>query len=179
MTAIRVELILGVDPGFRETGLVLIAWPEGELLDRVTVNRPGPPVPPGRQLLASHDADAYLSALRLALHNLSQHSSERPLAVAVEDVIAPSPHVGMTNPTGLLGTAITLGYVIAWAELRGVPIARVRPSRHGNGVPQQYPSELLDRGGTVAAGGKRRHERSAYDVALHAGGLLRLGRLYG
>lgn len=161
----RDPIVLGVDPGLRETGLALV---DGRtLLAAGTVTRDGPPVPIGRQLTGV-DGLTYLDRLGSTLDGLEQLVvAPRRLLVAVEDVVNPSPHMGTTNPAGIIATAVALGYVIGWAEaIDGVELVTVRPARNGAGIAAQYPAQLLDRGGKVSPGGKRRHERSAYDVAL-------------
>lgn len=147
-------LILGVDPGGRATGLVLRdgdRFAGGGLLVRER----------GEQLAAYVDsvADAVAQA-------------EADL-VAVEAVKPPNPHVRVTNVSGVLDTAAVFGAVCAV-----VPAARlvvVQPGGHGSGPLTAYPAELV--GHREREGhGKRRHLRSAWDLAGAAAGMVRSAR---
>lgn len=86
--------------------------------------------------------------------------------VAIEDIVHPSPHLGLANMEGLLHTAQVLG------ALRSTfPAAvLVRPGGHGSAPLASYPPELV--GDREPKGtGKLRHARSAWDVA----GAVKLG----
>ncbi len=176
----RDAYVLGVDPGLRETGFALIRLPR-ELVIAETIRRADDPLPAGRAILGSPAARDYIDALVDTLDRMRDEAEcDGTLTVAVEDVVAPSPHAGMTNPTGLLGTAATLGLVLGAAATASLVLqwVTIRPRKHGAGHPRQYPPELLDRGGRVAPGGARRHERAAYDVAIAGARELRAGSLH-
>lgn len=161
------RLALGVDPGYRDTGIVVIAAaPLGctpTLLANVTIHR-DEPAKAGQSLTDG----GYLDDIERTLEILC--NTHAISFVGVEDVVAPTPHMGVTNPTGIIGTALTAGDVRAWLRARFVPsrVVMVRPARNGSLPAAAYPPELLDRGGKAAPGGKRRHERSAFDVARQA-----------
>jgi len=80
--------------------------------------------------------------------------------IAVEGVVNPSPHLGLSNPGGIIAAGMVLGAVLV-----GHPDAvLVRPGRHGSQALNSYPSELIGPRETTGAG-KLRHARSAWDVA--------------
>lgn len=139
--------VLGVDPGGRWTGLVVVE--RGRAVARATVER-GSRVGDGS---TDHD---YLDDVVVELD--AAHTRYGVELVAVEDVRRPVPQAGHrpTNPAGIIAAAVVLGRVIGWADERGRPVAIVPPGGHGSSPRAAYPPEL------------RRHERSAYDVALAA-----------
>jgi hypothetical protein len=161
------RVVMGIDPGYRDTGITVVASAPGavlpSLLAGVTVRRETPATP-GTSLTEG----AYLDLVEHALDELAERFAIA--AVGIEDVLAPSPHLGTINVTGIIATGVTAGSCRAWARARfgSARVAMVRPRRNGSGHPAAYPVELLDRGGKVAPSGKRRHERSAYDVARAA-----------
>lgn len=161
------RIALGIDPGYRDTGIVVIAdAPTGTLptlLANVTLHREDP-AKAGQSLTSG----GYLDDIERTLEALcSTHSIQ---TAGVEDVVTPSPHMGTTNPTGIIGTALTAGSVRAWLRARysSSRVVMVRPAKNGSQPAACYPPDLLDRGGLVRPAGNRRHERSAYDVARAA-----------
>ena len=79
--------------------------------------------------------------------------------IAVEDVVAPNPHMGLTNVSALIETARLVGYLQAVYEVVLVP-----PGGHGKAPLQTYPEALVGPRETSGTG-RRRHLRSAWDVA--------------
>jgi hypothetical protein len=143
--------VVGVDPGGRSTGIC--ARGNDVVLVSVLIPRPGrDPLPRSADLRrVVVIIEAVCRQLRAA--GWTPH-------VAVEDVVAPNPHLGMSNPVGLLGTAMVLGAVLS----RWPGAAIVAPKGHGSAPLAAYPTELV--GPTETAGtGKRRHLRSAWDIA--------------
>lgn len=161
------RIALGIDPGYRDTGIVVIAdAPLGvtpTLLANITVHRPE-----GAKAGQSLTDGGYLDDIEQVLEQLVRTHSV--LVAGIEDVVAPSPHMGTTNPTGIIGTALTAGDVRAWLRARFGPtrVVMVRPARNGSLPAGCYPPDLLDRGGLARPSGNRRHERSAFDVARAA-----------
>lgn len=149
MTALTVA---GVDPGARETGLVLRRG--DQMLAHLVVPEAGRGM--ARYLGVVLDALVYWSDLDL---------------VAVEGVTAPSPHLRLTNPAPLLDAALLAGGVVGAALAREVDVVLVPPGGHGAGVLTYYPAALVSDGerrhGLARAGGSSplRHCRSAWDVA--------------
>lgn len=156
--------VVGVDPGARATGIVLVA--ADGVVSGVSVENPaGPLLPPPVE---------YVARVISAVGDLAAPG----VVVAVESVTRPSWHVAKSasrgaagNPTALLGTAVVLG-----AVLGAYPTAvLVRPGRNGSGPMGVYPEVLVSVGErrkpgweNRVGGGKLRHQRSAWDVALAA-----------
>lgn len=160
------DVVIGVDPGYRDTGIVILRG--GNIVALCTVHR-DEPAPVGTSLTAGDYLADVTETIEAQLARAEIHADDVDL-VAVEDVVTPSPHMGTTNPTGIIGTALTVGYVASWAREHDYPVVMVRPGKNGSGPSGIYPPELLDRGGIARPGGARRHERSALDVARCFGG---------
>lgn len=156
-------VVVGVDPGGRQTGIVVRYGDTCLAADLLT--RDGPETFP--------KAD-YLAEVIDAIGGLVVYASqEAPDAgwprVAVEGVVHPSGHVRMINAAGLLGTACVLGAVLAHYPAALV----VPPASHGAGPRSAYPAALwppTEKRGT----GRRRHLRSAWDIAEAGAFLARL-----
>lgn len=184
---------IGVDPGGKYTGIVAVA--DGTLVHHVTVSR-----------LSSLDGDGLVNAdyaadVRAGLirtyWELKDHLGDRHLPprdwsevhglhIAIEDLVAPNPHVGMSNPSGVIGAGVIAGAVLLWSwEVAGLTgHVLIRPAGHGSaGTPHAYPQALHDPrgrckqgkhprdycdGACVAPNGTQRHTRSAFDVYLAA-----------
>jgi Holliday junction resolvasome RuvABC endonuclease subunit len=161
------RIALGVDPGYRDTGIGVIAEAPGTvtptLLANLTVHRED-----SAKAGQSLTSDVYLDDVATALLVVLQ--MHHVTVAGVEDVVAPTPHMGVTNPTGIIGTALTAGDVrrLLRSELSAHRVHMVRPAKNGSHPAGCYPPELLDRGGLVRPAGSRRHERSAFDVAREA-----------
>ena len=156
---------VGIDPGARDTGIVLRFGP---LCPRHTViHNPawtGEPSTVGA---------AYVAEVLAAVDEFIAASTV-PVKVAVEGVSKPCPHLGITDPSAILGAAIVLGAVVGrWADAVVVP-----PGGNGSNLLRLYPAELVTpgeraRGVNRPAGDSNliRHCRSAWDVALAAPGV--------
>jgi hypothetical protein len=156
-------VVVGVDPGGRQTGVVVRYGSDCLAADLVT--RAGPELFPGAAYL-DEVADAIGGLVVYAAHTAP--AAGWPL-VAVEGVVHPSGHVRMINAAGLLGTATVLGAVLAHYPAALI----VPPAKHGAGLRQAYPPSLWppnDRKGT----GRCRHLRSAWDIAEAGAFLARL-----
>jgi hypothetical protein len=155
-------IVLGVDPGAKETGLVLVR--DGGLVGSSVVLRQ-------RCSLPVYLGDVLNAAeTRWAGQPLP---FGRPDLVAVEDVTTPKYFRGkpLLKPDYLIPLSAVMGAVIAWARGCGMPCVLVPPGHNGQGPLSAYPSELVgarERSG----GGILRHCRSAWDVALAGPGLL-------
>lgn len=156
--------VVGVDPGARATGIVLVT--ADGVVSGVSVENPaGPLLPPPVE---------YVKRVISAVGDLAAPG----VVVAVESVTRPSWHVAKSasrgaagNPTALLGTAVVLGAVLG--AYPGAVL--VRPGRNGSGPMGVYPEDLVSVGERRKSGwemrvgsGKLRHQRSAWDVALAA-----------
>ena len=155
--------VIGVDPGHRETGLVLCVG--AELVDHEVIVRKGDGMPGDEYLDRVVDAIAELRQRALAV------TVQRGPLVGLEGVQAPNPHAGMTNPTGIIGTAVVFGWV--WRAFPDAII--VRPQSAGKGPLGAYPDELQPTRGDGRGRDKLRHCRSAYDIALATLNTARLG----
>jgi hypothetical protein len=151
-------VVLAIDPGARGTGIVVRQ--RDQLVGSRLVERTGPEVLPGATYL--HQVNAVIS--QLLVH--------APGVLAVENLHAPNPHLGMTNVGGALGAAMVLGAIL---DRWGVDVLLVPPGGHGSGPLGAYPAALRgprERKGT----GARRHLRSAWDVAGAAVVMVRMGQ---
>lgn len=148
----RTRTCVGVDPGGRSTGVAAVIAPK-TLVYWAVVTRDA-------------DLDVYLAeiceTIRIArshLRHTARESGART-AVAVEDVVDPTPHMGTVTVRGLIDAAQVLGAVV-----RTFNAQRIRPASHGGGLLAAYPEAL--RGPREKKGtGRLRHARSAYDVAV-------------
>lgn len=154
--------VVGVDPGFRQSGV--IARRGNEVLDHGVISREGEGPPDGPYV------GRVLQAVSDARRRFAGSGGDRPdVLVAVEGVIKPNPHMGLTDVTGLLGAAVVLGGVLAiWPDA-----VVVRPRRHGRGGQLAYPAELWGEREGPEGQGWRRHCRSAWDVSLAAEQIVR------
>lgn len=163
-------IVLGVDPGAKDTGICVIRG--RDILATHTVTTTGDLFPADRD---------YLQAVVHAVASCfgegawcSIAEPNEPTLVAVESITKPNWHMGRggaaANPTALLATAEVLGAVLAhpWP----VPIVAVPPGKNGSQPLGAYPPELVSAAERRAknwqlkvGGGKLRHQRSAYDVA--------------
>ena len=155
------RVIVGVDPGGQDTGVVLDI--DGHLVRAAVVER-----------RRAEGQGAYLHAV---LRCIEEYAAVRPEAVvAVEDLVHPHSHVNgkprVINVDGLTSTAIVLGAILGrWPDALLVP-----PGDNGSAPLQTYPSELVGKRERSGAG-VLRHCRSAWDVARTARQILRRGPL--
>jgi hypothetical protein len=153
----------GVDPGGRDTGIIIRQ--DTRLLAHSTVRR------------GDHEPlQAYLDRVINRLIDIldgipdGTEGVDEPVLLAVEDVVPPTAHLGLTSVAGLIGTAATLGAVLAaTADAaktgEGVVIV-VPPARHGQGPMAAYPAELRPSRGSGRGKDRLRHERSAWDCSM-------------
>lgn len=159
------SILIGLDPGARNTGIIAIQ-DDGHIM-AVTVTNSGAllPVP------ADYLADVIGETLRLLTHD--------PLnpTIRVESITRPNWHVGKgqgggsaSNPEALLGTAQVLGAVMAHFDCELIP-----PGRNGSKPLGAYPTDLVSDAERRkegweqrVGGGKLRHVRSAWDVANYS-----------
>lgn len=146
--------VVGVDPGGRETGLVLCAG-------RVVLERE----------VVTHHGDkgtlpdtAYLNRVLDRVHHYRKIAGADDPLVAVEGLVKPTAQMGLTAVIPLIGTGMVLGAVLAVYPAAVV----VRPGGHGSAFITAYPEELRPTRGQGKGTDRLRHTRSAYDIA-HAG----------
>lgn len=154
-------IVLGVDPGARQTGLAVVG-PTGELLASATVDRPTGPTDPDLLLVPR----SYLArVLGACVEAVREHGVD---LIGVERVKRPAWRVGgkvkPLDPSAIMATSIVLGAILGrqWT----VPVVAIAVQSNGNLRPlPHYPAPLATNG---RGHDKRRHERSAYDVADRA-----------
>lgn len=155
--------VLGIDPGGRQTGVVVV---EGDQ-----------PVDGTVAVFIRGDVEpcvAYARRVGDWLFERYEISLSGPDCgidlVAIEGVVAPTPHMGLSNPAGIVDTGVVFGAL--WADLTfhdppSFPAVEVAPGGHGEQRARLYPAALRGRAPLAGdPGGDRRHVRSAYDVAL-------------
>lgn len=157
---------LGVDPGARDTGLVLVRG--DDLLAHAVIHR--------EDRISDEEYVCGVLANALSLVNLV---GPEDLLVAVESV---TPPVGFRdgkrqpiNPGSLIATSAVMGAFIAWAwtEPASVDLILVPPAGNGSAVLAAYPPALVGAREAKAAGGILKHCRSAWDVAQSGQRLVR------
>lgn len=157
---------IGIDPGSRTTAIITITNTNTPLSLSLITN-PGDLLPPPAEYITD------------IITELNTHLKKHPNSlIAVESVTAPSWHLAhnhkhgsATNPTGLIGTAMILGAILAHHPTATL----VPPNKNGSKPLGAYPPELVSpreqkhpNWRTKTGTGKLRHARSAYDVAITA-----------
>lgn len=172
-------IVLGVDPGAVDTGLVLVDTSDTHngqpsLLGSWTINRAGRGKDGG--LLPVNPE--YLAEVLDHVQALIDSNSP-PRLVGVEGVKRPNWHAGgaAANPEAILATAVVFGAVLGHLPTnRGLTFVEIPPGKNGSGALVSYPPALVSDSErrrpswrlSAAGAGKLRHERSAYDVARAA-----------
>lgn len=157
--------VLGVDPGGRDTGIILV---DGVRVGGRSVRSAGELLPVDQ---------GYVQSVLSEIDGLIAGSSDsRGVVVCVEGVTRPSWHVqasasrgAAANPTGLIAAAVVLGAVLG--RFPGAVV--VPPGGNGSRPLGAYPLGLVSEGERRkkgwelrVGGGKLRHQRSAWDVAF-------------
>lgn len=145
--------IVGIDPGAGASGFVSLD-PRANVLRAVLVTGDNGITP------------EYLGELVDTLEDIVDSCPGRPV-VAIEDVVHPNPHMGLSNMSGLLGTAQVLGALRAHLVGTDLQVVIVRPGGHGSRALASYPRQLVGAREKHGAG-KLRHLRSAYDIGMAA-----------
>lgn len=166
------NIILGIDPGSRWTALVarhatattdvgLLAW---QVLDRNDLD----------DTAITAWTDHVLGRCAWVATSVARDTDH--LTVAVEAAVAPNPHLGITNPAGIIDAAVLVGGVLG---LYGHQAVVVPAGRHGYAVPdgitgktarrileRAYPADLIGPRETTGRGkSTRQHARAAWDIA--------------
>lgn len=157
--------VLGVDPGGRDTGIILV---DGARVAGRSVRSSGELLPVDQ---------GYIQAVLVEIDGLvAGVSTPGEVVVCVEGVTRPSWHVqasasrgAAANPTGLIAAAVVLGAVLG--RFPGAVV--VAPGGNGSRPLGAYPVGLVSEGERRKSGwelrvgsGKLRHQRSAWDVAF-------------
>lgn len=170
--------VLGVDPGARDTGIVLRAG--DRLLHAETLTRAGEELFTGR---GPGVGPVHLGHLNRALDRVWADTGGWDLA-GIECVVAPSPHVNRRNGNAVIDVRPLLAAAIVLGDLQRhladlAPVVWVPPGHNGSGALASYPPQLVSdaerRHGLnrIGEGGKLRHVRSAWDVSGQASLLAR------
>jgi hypothetical protein len=154
----EVITVIGVDPGAKETGIVTRRG--DELLARAVIAR------------QAGEFTAYLADVLEAVR--VQFASHLGSAgrLAVEDKLAPNPHLGMTNPGPVIQAAKVHGAVLGRFDFLHPEV--VRPGKHGSGPLAAYPPALRPTRGSGRGYDVLRHCRSAWDIAAAAQAAIRM-----
>lgn len=161
-------IVVGVDPGARYTGIVVVNASTRVLIGHSTVQRDAsrPQLPlDGEYLFNVIDTFRAMSA-----------AYPRAL-VGVEVITDPTRHMGRAayNVEPLLATALLAGVIVGLSADGAV--VQLAPAGFGGAALGQYPEGLVSpaearkpgwRTRVGGGGAKLRHERSAYDVAIRA-----------
>ena len=141
--------VVGVDPGAKETGIVLIR--RSKLLKACTITRPnGTGIP---------EPD-YLTEI---IDTITGYTTPDTV-ISAESLVAPNPHMGLTSVTPLLAAAVVLVAILhTWPDT-----LLIRPNKNGSRPLSTYPPELRPTRGKGKGTDKLRHVRSAFDVAITA-----------
>lgn len=155
---------IGVDPGTKATGIALIDDRSGLIAASVIEWEPGTDT-------RLHVAEILDSIAAYALKAVNEAGFES-LRIAVEDVVRPSPHLGIIDPTHVIELARLIGWLSAeldrYCNTEAAGWTLVRPGGHGSKPLITYPAALVGPTETTGTSGFRRHARSAYDIARHA-----------
>jgi hypothetical protein len=158
---------VGVDPGARYSGVC--ASNGGDVVTWTVVDREDDP--------ATYLVRVETEVCMALAHPSFLVTGSRTIdgaAVAIEDINAPSPHMGIARPADLIALGRAIGYL-----QRAFPAALlISPNKHGSRPWGTYPPELLTarekanaKAKPLATAGQSslmRHARSAYDVAQAA-----------
>ncbi len=150
--------MIGVDPGMRETGLVLIN-DAGDVINAMVVERS-----------KTQSEPAYVREVLVAIGEYWSGLAPDARQIAVEGVVAPNPHLGLTNPNSAIRTGVIYGAILgAYPD-----VITVEPGGNGSSDPYSYPVDIQPPRPGMSGKDWKRHLRSAYDVALRAKKLQRL-----
>lgn len=146
-------IVLGVDPGSVDTGIVFV---DGEdLIAWNTVSRDrkgGDPIEP------------YIEQVCEAVKSIAERLPVD--LVGLEECNRPNPHVRMTNPIYQMETKQVIGAVQQLAVTLGLSLVMVPPKGNGSHPLGFYPVPLRGVKGQRGNGvGAHVHERSAWDIA--------------
>lgn len=152
---------IGIDPGGRATGVVVRY--DSRLVWAALLTRSGDADFPDGGYVCEV-VDAIFDAERWA----PDLADGIPATVALEGLRRPGGHARdrdshLIDPTGVMGTAMVVGAVLAnWPDA-----VLVAPGGHGSGPLATYPAELVGEREQVGTG-RLRHLRSAWDIAITA-----------
>lgn len=163
---------LAIDPGSRYTGISFIDG-YGKVLHSTTLVRPKEN-PEGMT-----ESEAVFHWLNILVDKIKiMQTTFNPSMMAIESVVEPKGHKGgvkaALNPKDIMYTGVIAGGLSVAFTGQSVFI---KPGGNGSYPDSYYPSELIGRRDKVLPGnsnnaGTRNHEKSAYDVARQALGVI-------
>jgi Holliday junction resolvasome RuvABC endonuclease subunit len=155
--------ICAIDPGSRYTAFAVRDTKGATLDDQLLGWRVI-----DRKNLEHQDLTSWLRQVtQYAGHLLQTHA---PVRCVIEAVTAPNPHLGMTNPAGIIETASVLGAIVGMYGAVIIPAGSYgAPVASRSILRAAYPTELVGPRETTGAGkGIRQHARAAFDLAAAA-----------
>jgi hypothetical protein len=153
---LTIPAVIGIDPGGAATGIAVITSGD-ELAWSTTVRRER-----YARISAEEPISHYARKVTQAI--IREAPVDAATLWAIEEVHAPNPHLGLTNPQGAIDTAVVFGALIAHT-LPGL-LAIVETGRHGRAPMTAYPPSLRPTRGQGKGKDNLRHCRSAYDIAI-------------
>ena len=143
---------IGVDPGTKTTGVISLAG-NGDIL--------------AGSLISWADQDTAMSHADEIIECVNDYTAswDKPGRVHLEDVVAPSGHLGYIDPGPVIELARLIGFLLGVERPSPLQWHLIAPGGNGSNPLATYPSRLINDGEKVGTG-KYRHLRSAYDVAL-------------
>lgn len=167
-------IVLGIDPGGAHTGFCLLEHSTRTVHEFGVLDR-------AKWANEQDWRQANLKVLAEMTNNLTNGGHHIVLA-GVEGWNIPNPHVrrrdgnSIINPKGIIDTAFIVGAVLTALDASPVPrTILVPPDSNGSQPLMAYPAELVGEK-EVKGGGRLRHARSAFDVAMTAVTLSRYNR---
>lgn len=158
-------MIVGIDPGSKTTGMVGVE--RGKVIAAMLVVWH-----PDDTWAAHSDEVVAITRQWINVWKTNPKNADKLPLVRIEDTVAPTPwingHKQFIDPAPLLTISKVIGYVVAsfptMAQL-------VRPGGHGSRQPLRacYPPILIGDRETTGVGGKNRHARAAFDIAMTPG----------
>ncbi len=154
--------VLGVDPGARHTAMVVVDG-EKNVVYAATLEREA-------------DEPVHMFAVRCGMEADMLTTKYFCGEVKVEGVVSPKGFAkgkkSFVNPKFVLDLGVVFGGVVGVLTGFHRPLTVVKPGKNGSHGLDSYPVELRGRRPVrlagVTLGGSRRHERSAFDVAVRA-----------
>lgn len=144
-------LIVGVDPGARETGVIARC---GNVLRAATLVT---------KAAGADTFDAYLTEVLEVAAGMAR--TLHAVAIAVEDVTAPTGFADGERHPITLGPLLLTAQVLGAVRVSLTGVIVVDAGGNGSSPIELYPSELVGPLERVGKYGKRRHLRSAWDIA--------------
>lgn len=146
-------MILGIDPGARDTGFCL--------LDAAYNVKAG--------MTISREDEDWSGYIKELLDTLVELLEDGVASIVIEEVTKPKAFFKgkkqILPVDGVMGTSRVFGAIEMFLAMRDHNFVVIPPGGNGSGDLRSYPPELVGPRETTGTGGILRHVRSAYDVA--------------